>query len=112
MTSSQTATLSQTILTQKHGVVLVWGDYSNGENSNKNFNLYFVPKQFVRSHGGYGITCFGASGDGTNIMCKYVYVSNTKITGNDYNNAYDTTEKNSGIYRTNNRWVLRYVIGV
>ena len=62
-------------------------------------------------HGGCGHT-FLITNDGTFSLfaTKYLYIHNTKIVGNDVNNASGTG--NCGITYNNSAFVLRYVIGV
>ena len=110
MNESQSIYLSENVSQQKNGVVLVWSRYTNETAHDDSFNFVFVPKHFIGIKSGYGITSI-ISGTGFKpIGCKYVYISNNKITGNAVNN--DTATTTNGITFTNNEFVLRYVIGV
>lgn len=111
MSGSQTATLSAAVSAQPHGVVLLWSYYVDGANDNSNFIPFFVPKQFVSSHNGKGISMFMTNGTMSVAASKYVYVSDTKLTGHT-NNDDAATAKGCGITSTPKQWVLRYVIGV
>ncbi len=111
MSGSQTATLSAAVSAQPHGVVLLWSYYVDGANDNSNFIPFFVPKQFVSSHNGKGISMFMTNGTMSVAASKYVYVSDTKLTGHA-NNDDASTAKGCGITSTPKQWVLRYVIGV
>lgn len=104
MSDTQTATLSEKISAQPHGIVLVWGEYKNG-NEDSGWSYFFVPKQcvdptraggtnFATTH--YGNTC---------LMSKYVYIRDTNIVGWYYN-----AQTSDGTANTS--FVLRYVIGV
>ena len=98
MQSTQTATLSEAISAQPHGVILAWSYYSDGA-KNYEWSYHFVPKTHVANHAGTGMYCI--VGD---TYDKYLYVYDTKIVG------YGTS---SGINSSSNgSYVLRYVIGV
>lgn len=110
MSSSQTATLSESISTQTNGIVLVWSYYTNGKAEDYNFHFHFIPKWFVKTYAGKGAD-FSLSNHTGNILAhKYLYISDTKIVGNDYNSNNNV----SGTYATyiNTAFVLRAVIGV
>lgn len=110
MTAGHTATLAEPISKQKTGIVLVFSEYADGEVKNYNFNCHFVPKYTVSAHPGVGY-CFNLTNNTLNIFAtKYLYINNSTITGHDNNNVTGTGS--SGITYTNNRFVLRYVIGV
>lgn len=111
MSSGQTATLNEAISNQANGVVLVWSEYVNGAVDNSNFHSFFIPKHFVSAHNGRGISMFLITGTGNYATSKYVYVSDTSITGHDHNNVEAYTAS-SGINMVPKRFVLRYVIGV
>lgn len=103
MSNNQTATLSDKISNQATGVVLEWSVYtvSTGVAEDYGYTYTFVPKAQVTARPGRGICCEMKSADGTITGHKYIYISDTQITGNAVN-----TESN------NNRFVLRRVIGV
>lgn len=108
MNANQTVTLSSGISSQTNGIILIWSYYDNANVvvKNQDFNLVFVPKAFVSLYSGCGIWCTSAHC----AISKYVYISNTTITGNSNNTL--TTAIN-GANRTNNlNYVLRNVIGV
>lgn len=111
MSGTQTATLSEAISAQPHGIVLLWSAYSGGAAQNNTFLAHFVPKHFAtyNGSGGYGMnfpmftTKFGR------MASKYLYVSDTTLKGHaDNTYTYDGTEYDVA----NNNWVLRNVIGV
>lgn len=111
MTNSQTATLSEAISSQPNGIVLLWSYYVDGASYNSNFRPFFVPKQFVKSHAGNGITMFMTSGTLGIAASKYLYISDTSITGHSNNNS-EAADKACGITSSPKYFVLRYVIGV
>lgn len=110
MTAGHTVNLSEPISKQATGIVLVFSFFNEGSAQNNSFNFVFIPKLFQDKHNGAGISCvltgvvpFSA------VASKYLYIYDTYIKGNDYNN---TTGAASGITYANNKYVLRYVIGV
>lgn len=111
MTSGHTATLSEAVSAQPHGIVLIWSGYASDKAQNYNYNFVFVPKHYVKIASGYGVACYLTDGSLSLVGNKYVYVHDTKVVGNDNNNV-DGTNSTSGITKTNTRYVLRYVIGV
>ena len=110
MNEGQTATLNEKVSEQHSGVVLVWSRYTNATAQNDSFNFTFIPKSFVAMWGGYGTTSIIAGSGFNPVGSKYVYVSDTKVTGNAVNNQSSKTV--NGITFVNNNFVLRYVIGV
>ena len=98
MNANQVAYLSDTVLHQTNGIVLIFSAYSGGQPRNWNYGIQFVPKAFVTIHEGAGIQCtMGGSEKGVDNT-KYLYIYNNRIEGNDANN--------------NDGYVLREVIGV
>lgn len=110
MTGSHTATLSQSVSAQANGIVLVWSAYADGTQYNYMWIHNFIPKHQVSAHNGTGCSMHMVNNTYNRKGTKYVYVHNTKLTGNDYNDDSDTNA--DGLSRDNNYWVLRYVIGV
>lgn len=109
MTASQTVNLSEAISAQPHGVVLAWSAYSGGTTYNYDWFYQFIPKTHVQKHNGAGLgNVFATVGFG-HLGAKYIYVYDTKITGNDAN---DDTGSGSSVNHNNAYWVLRYVVGV
>ena len=106
MNSSQTATLSEAVSAQPHGIVLAFNAYYGAATENA-YNHFFVPKYTV-TNGNRGYSFF-MSEDKSWIAAKYLYISDTKITGNSANDSNSTS---CGITFTNTNAVLRYVIGV
>ena len=111
MNANQTATLSEAVSAQPHGIILLWSLYSNGAASNSDFNYTFIPKYHVLNAVGKGVCCFLTSASMGNATTKYVYVSDTSISGHA-NNSGSSTDTNSGITKNPGAFVLRRVIGV
>lgn len=109
MGASHTASLSENVTNQLNGIVLVWSKYSNGEQTEKDYewNCFFIPKQMVTKHpgGGHAMYCIGAW-----PSYKYVFINKTSITGSASNNS--TSNKINGVTVDSTNHVLRYVIGV
>lgn len=116
MQPSHIISLSETVDSQRNGIVLAWSgfDFVNQEAKNYDWNYVFVPKYHVdkSNDAGAGVACFLVNGDASYLGVKYVYVHNDKITGNENNNKENSTAPNSGMLLNNKRFVLRYVIGV
>lgn len=110
MTASQVATLSEAVSAQPHGIVLVWSWYSDGEAKPNNFEYFFVPKSHTSNFNGRGMYMGVLGAFNTEHMSKYVYVSDTTITGYVANNI-DVTYTGD-MTRNNTSYVLRQVIGV
>ena len=108
MNENQTITLSEAISAQPNGIVLVWSWYSTN-NTAENFDwIYnFIPKWAAvnQANNGFQIAGFGVDGH----MAKYIYPTDTTLRGYTYNDE-EFTKGNATFY--NNRYVLRYVIGV
>lgn len=109
MNAGQAATLSENVTDQNNGIVLIWSDYTNNQANNWHWNCQFIPKKQVELFPGCGITCIMSGGAFSLIGAKYVYISDDKITGNSNNGSAGSA---NGISYANNRFVLRYVIGV
>lgn len=111
MTENQTATLTEVVSKQATGIVLVFSRYNPGEGVlNEQFNYHFVPKQIVALQNGKGSIFPMSTSNETFAASKYLYIYDDKIAGHANNDATGTG--NNGITYTNNRFVLRYVIGV
>ena len=109
MYSWQEITLSQAITAQENGIVLIFSAYSDSKAQDYSFNSFFVPKHFVSAFGGKGHTFIMAASKFGYMATKYLYISDTKITGNDDNGSNGTA---NGITYNNYGFVLRAVIGV
>lgn len=110
MTAGHDIPLTEAVSAQANGIVLVFSYYTDGAAQNQNFHTFFVPKESVSLHNGNGYSFFLTTSTMNIVSCKYLYIYNDHIIGHENNNA--TGAGNSGITFTNNRFVLRHVIGV
>lgn len=112
MNASQTATLSAKVSDQLFGIVLVFSRYdiSNSKVLNEHFSYHFVPKEMVSLMSGKGSVFTMSTSNETYSASKYLYITDTEITGHENNTAIGTGA--TGVEYNNNRFVLRYVIGV
>lgn len=110
MNSDRTITLSETISSQKNGIVLVWS-YYDGEVKNHSWNTHFISKKEIELLSGNPHTFLMAINAGLSTFgAKYLYISDNQIAGHATNVASGTSD--SGIKFSNDKYVLRYVIGV
>lgn len=110
MKDGQSITLSDSISDQLTGVILAWSAYVDGAAGDYDWNYIFVPKEHVLRHSGSGVAMTLISSTGWTRGSKYVYVSDTSISGHSNNNK-ESTEENGWIVNPS-RFVLRYVYGV
>ncbi len=110
MTSGHTIDLSEKVSVQPNGICLVFSEYYDGGTKNQSFSSFFVSKKVVASHGGSGHCFQMCTSNLAYFATKYLYISDAKIVGHDNNTLTGTGT--SGIKYTNNRFVLRYVVGV
>ena len=110
MNASQTIYLGQKVSEQNTGIVLVFSAYDKTNNiaDDSGFSTHFVSKYEVNKHDGCGHT-FNLSGVWIN-GCKYLYISDTRISGHAKNTNAALVV--GGITYDNTKFVLRYVIGV
>lgn len=110
MTSGHTITLAEKVSAQQHGILLVFSEYYDGEAKNVSFTTHFISKRIVATHSGCGHAFQMCNSNLAYFATKYLYIHDATITGHDNNSLTGTAT--SGIKYTNNRFVLRYVIGV
>ena len=111
MTASQTATLAEPISKQRSGIVLIFSRYEDGQTYDHYFQTAFIPKYLVANHSAAPhVFTLTTTAKMTFFAAKYLYIHDTKIVGHDHNTAIGTAD--CGITYTNNKFVLRYVIGV
>lgn len=110
MTSGHTVNLAENISDQASGVILVFSEYYDGAVKNQSFVSCFVSKRIAMDHAGSGHSFQMCTSNLAYFATKYLYISDNKIVGHDNNSLIGTGA--SGIKYTNNRFVLRYVIGV
>lgn len=110
MTGGHIISFSEAASKQTSGIILVFCEYYDGEAKNQTFVSHFVHKQLIGAHSGSGHSFWMSTSNGAYIGTKYLYIRDDGITGHNNNNLI--FENASGITLTNNRFVLRYVIGV
>lgn len=110
MTAGHTVELAEKVSEQPSGISLVFSEYYDGEAKNQTFVSFFVSKRLVANHGGCGHSFMMTTSNLAYFATKYLYIHDTKIVGHNNNSLTGTAT--SGIKYTNNRFVLRYVIGV
>lgn len=108
MTAGHTANLLEPVSTQPNGIVLVFSAYESATDTNYGWQCFFVPKQLVALSTS-GHTFELSRGKHSRKGTKYLYIYDTYITGHADNNLTGTS---NGITYANNKFVLRYVIGV
>ena len=97
--------LPERLSDQPHGIILHWQGYTGSQTQNGNHSYQFIPKEHAAFGGGVGHIM--SVSDGTILGCKYLYVTNTKITGHENNNlSFDLGD----VTFANNRWVLTQII--
>lgn len=110
MTEGHTATLSEKISEQAEGVELVFCYYNGTSDTNWGWQTFRVSKKIVALEPGGGHTFKLSNGKFGSIGTKYLYINDDRIVGHVDNNATGTS--GSGITYANNKFVLRYVLGV
>ena len=108
--SSDDITLPEPVSAQLNGIVLVFSLYTSGAQQNASFHSFFVSKKEVELLPGSPHTFFLNINAGFSVIgAKYIYIDDTTVKGQESNNS---SGSNNGITFANNRFVLRYVIGV
>lgn len=108
MTDEHTINLLEAVSAQRHGIVLVFCTYNGVDDTNYDWESFFVPKQLVALSTS-GHTFILGRGKFSSVGTKYLYIRDTSITGHADNVLTGTA---NGIAYANNKFVLRYVIGV
>lgn len=115
MNGLQTITLSENISEQSNGIVLIWSPYTKETDEieysakDEEFQDCFISKAIIDEHSGVGHNFHLVAGNFSHIARKYLYFTDSMITGSDVNTNRGT---NNGITYANDYFVLRYVIGV
>lgn len=108
MTAGHTANLTEPVSAQRNGIILVFCSYEDSSTTNYNWQCFFVPKQLVPLTTS-GHTFVLSRGKFSQVATKYLYIRDSSIVGHADNNLTGTA---NGITYANNKFVLRYVIGV
>ena len=114
LTAAQSITFSEPISQQQSGIVLVFSRYISSAAVDYFYSCHFVPKQLIVAATAAGqssaaITLIMATNKFEAISGKYLRITDTGITGDDANSASGTL---NGVTYNNDRFALRYVIGV
>lgn len=108
MRDDHTFELADSVAEQPNGIVLVFCYYGGASDTNKNYKSFFIPKYMVGSTATEHTFTLSESLF-TYVGTKRLYINNTTISGHADNTATGTK---NGITYANNKFVLRYVIGV
>ncbi len=110
MTETHIISFAEPASKQPSGIVLVFSEYVDGAVKNASFSSFFIHKNLIAKHSGVG-HCFTMCTSKLDFFAtKYLYIRDDGITGHANNNLIATGA--CGISQTNNRFVLRYVLGV
>lgn len=115
LSDSNTITLSEAISAQQSGIVVVFNPYTSTSSAlTYGFICHFIPKQLLTSvvpsvNSVLGVTVVLAEGKFSSVATKFLRITDTTINGSADNTASGTA---NGITYNNNRYALRYVIGV
>ncbi len=109
MTAGHIISFSEPASKQPSGIVLVFSEYYDAESKNQSFSSHFVHKRLIESHSGSGHNFIMSTSNMAYMATKYLYIRDDGITGHNNNSL---TLTGSGVTLNNNRFVLRYVLGV
>ena len=110
MEENQIVTLSEKVSKQRNGIVLVFSEYLEGAVSDTSFTCHFIPKEIVSLKSGCGHIFVLSSSNLETVGIKHLYINDNSISGN--NDNIETGTASSGITYSNNKFVMRYVIGI
>lgn len=110
MSETHKITFSEPASLQPSGIVLVFSEYYDGEAKNQSIVSHFVHKKSIANHSGSGNCFWMMTSNGAYVATKYLYIRDDGLTGHANNGI--VINGTSGITLSNNRFVLRYVIGV
>ncbi len=89
MAANQSCELSEKVSAQKHGIILCWCGYSNGQPLHGDCTYVFVPKNHITSNvgtSGKSVCCSVGRGSLISDGYKNIYITDTKLVGYQYNN--------------------------
>ncbi len=110
MTETHKITFAEPASKQPAGIVLVFSEYNDGAARNQTWSSHFVHKSLIADYPGTGNVFWMSTSNGAYVATKYLYIKDDGITGHANNGIVITGT--AGVTLTNNRFVLRYVIGV
>lgn len=108
MASTTTLSLSEKISAQRNGIKLLWASGDDKDSANYDVQITDVDKNAVKLKRGKGFACPLFGGNFTSVGVKYVYITDTQITGSEQNTESGT--KNGFTYN-NKRYYLFAVVG-
>lgn len=109
MTAGHTAPLDEPVSKQPTGIVLVFSEFVDGAAADQSFHHRPILKEVVAAHPGKAECIQLSTSNLAFFATKYLYIYDDKVVGHANNNATGTGA--CGITYTNNRFVLRYIIG-
>ena len=109
MTDNETITLSEAVSQQQSGIVLVFSRYISNAAVDYYYSCHFFPKQILTVVSSAGVTYMMTTSKMEAVSAKYLKISDTSITGAAENDDSGTA---NGVTFNNDRFALRYVIGV
>jgi len=109
MTAGHTIALSEPVSEQPTGIMLVFSEYADGAAVDSTWLHQPILKEWVALHPGKAECVQLSTSNLAYFATKYLYIHDDKIVGHNNNNLTGTGA--CGITYTNNRFVLRYVIG-
>jgi hypothetical protein len=110
MTETHKISFAENASVQPNGIVLVFSEFVDGEAKSQSIASFFVHKKSILAHSGSGNNFIMSTSNGAFFATKYLYIRDDGITGHANNSLIFNAA--SGVTLTNNRFVLRYVIGV
>ena len=114
LNASQTVTFAEKVSLQQNGIVLVFSRYATTGEQNYAFSCHYIPKLLVSTAGGttgVNMNLLMATTKFDYIAGKTVTISDGSLTGHADNTATGKADL-SGISYYNDKFALRYVIGV
>ena len=121
MNGDSAVAFNQKVSEQKHGIVLVFSYFEQNEGDDEptaqehSWSCHFVPKIMVElNNGGAHTFLMAYNSTLATFGAKHICISDTGMTGFDANSqaVSEATDCGSDIKFSNNKYVLRYVIGV
>jgi hypothetical protein len=97
MNDGQVAVPSKKLSQCPNGWILVWSDFTNDVANNYDFNFTYIPKAHARLYPSTGVWAIISTTFGS-ITGKYIFVSDTAISGHQYNDD-GTDGRNNAVLR-------------
>jgi hypothetical protein len=97
MNDGQVAVPSKKLSQCPNGWILIWSDFTNDVANNYDFNFTYIPKAHARLYPSTGVWAIISTTFGS-ITGKYIFVSDTAISGHQYNDD-GTDGRNNAVLR-------------